>query len=248
MAQCPFCESEIEEKYQFCPACDQRVRCENCGEYLLKGKNKCYVCGEPVQEEESGTMNTFELREERTEEGGSREVNIEISNEGMENAGKIVERLFAPGQQFDGTRKMGTEEDSKQPPPSLPPEQDVSTVEEEEVLDEEEPSTDEDDEDAFETVNITQDIDTRDIDNNYEMTIISLYDLTENGDYHHASPSEIYSHVRDIFKRVPFKESSNITYLSKYKGKYFVKDDDGGYYLSEEGLEKAEKIIPYNVE
>lgn len=185
MAKCPFCQSEIKEKYQFCPSCDQRVRCANCGDYLLEGKDKCYVCGEPVQEEQKSTMNTFELREESTEEGGSREVNIEISNEGMENAGRIVERLFGTGKQFDGTREIRTEPGSEQPPTPLPPNHEASETEDdsgEEASSMEEESTassKDSDGGAAKSTSPMQSIDVRDIENNYELTILSLYDLTE---------------------------------------------------------------------
>jgi len=251
MVECPFCETQIEEKYQICPSCDQRVKCKNCGDYLFEGADECYVCGESIAEEDTDTMNTFELREERTEEGGSKKVNIEISNEGMENAGRIVERLFSTGQQFDSTRKIQTEQDDEeQPPPALPPEQEGTEVkggseDGEDSVDgssKDERKESEGEEETPEEEELSS-IDARDVDYNYEMTIISLYHLTERGSMDHAKPREIYENIGNIFKRVPFSESSNRGYVSNRKGEFFKQDDDGGYFLTVEGLQRAEKIV-----
>ena len=96
MLDCPFCTTTIEEKYRFCPSCDRRIKCAECDELLLEGKNKCYVCGEPLDsaQDERQALNTFQVEEEQDEDSFRRSISIEVSDEGIHEAARIASHFF----------------------------------------------------------------------------------------------------------------------------------------------------------
>jgi hypothetical protein len=91
MSKCPYCETQISEKYNFCLNCERQVKCKCCGELLVVGKSRCLVCGEGIvsQESSQAQMNEFSLEEKQTTKSASRRINARFSNE-IDKAQKIV--------------------------------------------------------------------------------------------------------------------------------------------------------------
>jgi hypothetical protein len=256
MVECPFCDTEIEEKYVICPSCDQRIRCEECDELLLAGKDKCYVCGEPIHTDdgqEQGT-NTFHVEEERDEDSFHRSIDIEVSDEGIQEAARIANHFFGRG----ARREIPKPEDEENVPEALPPEAEVSDTEVEtgdsehstDVHSDEdgagEPAGPQEDEPSETETSRKSDIDIRKIDYNYEKVMLALYDLTEReaGD-DAAPPIEVYKHLEEAYGRNTLSKKDVRTTIAQtnYRGEYFEKSDNGGYYLTVNGVNNVESWI-----
>jgi hypothetical protein len=253
MVECPFCSAEIEEKYIICPSCDRRVRCEECDELLLAGKDKCYVCGESVHSGpgQSQGANTFHVEEERDEGSFHRSIDIEVSDEGIQEAARIANHFFGRG----ARREIPKPADEETAPEALPPEAEVSDTEVD--ANDSEHSTDvrndqgvsgesaltQEDESSEAETSRRSDIDIRKIDYSYEKIMLALFDLTEReGGKDAVPPIDVYDHLEESYGRNTLSKDSvrsNISHTN-YRGKYFEKTDDGEYYLTVEGVNTVE--------
>lgn len=255
MVECPFCSAEIEEKYVICPSCDQRIRCEECDELLLAGKDKCYVCGEPIHTDHGQAQgtNTFHVEEERDKDSFRRSIDIEVSDEGIQEAARIANHFFGRG----ARREIPKPEDEENIPEALPPEGELSDTEVEAGDSEHSTDVHSDQGGAGESAVVQEDessgaetpsksnIDIRKIDYKYEKIMLSLYDLTEREGGENAVPSiKVYNHLENSYGRNTLSKKdvrSNISH--KNYENYFEKTDNGEYYLTVEGVNTVESWI-----
>ena len=92
MSNCPYCNVEIDESFNFCVECERQVKCLSCSVLLLRNKSKCLSCGFPLQESQTNSvpMNTFSLQEEQSEQGYSRNINLSFTNETASTVASVV--------------------------------------------------------------------------------------------------------------------------------------------------------------
>lgn len=252
MVECPFCSAEIEKKYIICPSCDRRIRCEECDELLLAGKDKCYVCGEPIHSGQGQATNTFHVEEERDEDSFHRSIDIEVSDEGIQEAARIANHFFGRGLRSEIPRT----EDEETLPQALPPESEVTDTEAEDsgptVSDPSDQSESGESsaphkaEPTEAKVPSTSGIDIRKIDYNYEKVMLALFDLTErDGGEDAVPPIEVYNHLEESYGRNTLSKKSVRSNISnmRYRDEYFEKTDDGEYYLTVEAANTVESWI-----
>src|SRR3954452_18992586 len=83
---CPRCSGPVDMDFNFCPACEQQVRCLSCGRGLLAGKTKCLYCGTPlgISQQHHSQMNTFSLEENQTDNSYSRKINLAFTDNAID--------------------------------------------------------------------------------------------------------------------------------------------------------------------
>lgn len=88
MLTCPYCNTEVGEKYNFCRNCKRQVKCLQCKEPLEVNEVMCFVCGaSSVTESASQTpMNEFTLEEKQTTKSSYRRINGRFSDAFGQNA------------------------------------------------------------------------------------------------------------------------------------------------------------------
>lgn len=112
MPACPYCKSEINEKYNFCLHCDRQVKCTQCEELLVAGKTRCFVCGSPLisQELPETQMNEFTLEEKQTTKSAYRRINGRLTNNAFGQAASLFGGTSSP--------RLTTQAARTTPPPS----------------------------------------------------------------------------------------------------------------------------------
>jgi len=93
MLQCRHCQSEVLDEDNFCPTCEQQVRCTNakCGSDRI-GKTKCLRCGAPLvaQEQSQAQMNEYHYEFDQKSDSEFREhIKLLATNEAIENAAPL---------------------------------------------------------------------------------------------------------------------------------------------------------------
>ncbi|NOK61364.1 MAG: hypothetical protein GFH27_549305n133 [Chloroflexi bacterium AL-W] len=94
--KCPYCTSDVPEKYNFCLTCQRQVKCLNCKESLLPEKNKCFVCGIVIGASQSSQtpMNEFTLEEKQTRTSAYRKINGRLSDNAIGEAATLFSGLY----------------------------------------------------------------------------------------------------------------------------------------------------------
>lgn len=89
---CPYCATELNEKYNFCLACNRQVRCIACREMLVPEKAMCFVCGNPLvaQAPAQGAMNEFTLEERQSPKSAYRRFNGRFSDAAAGQVGAML--------------------------------------------------------------------------------------------------------------------------------------------------------------
>jgi hypothetical protein len=89
---CQYCDTTINEEYNFCIDCEKQVKCLTCGSYLLKNKSKCLGCGTLVCIPQStvAPMNTFSLEEEQSEISYSRKLNLSFTDTAIDKVAVVL--------------------------------------------------------------------------------------------------------------------------------------------------------------
>jgi hypothetical protein len=89
---CQYCDTTINEEYNFCIDCEKQVKCLTCGSYLLKNKSKCLGCGTLVGIPQStvAPMNTFSLEEEQSEISYSRKLNLSFTDTAIDKVAVVL--------------------------------------------------------------------------------------------------------------------------------------------------------------
>jgi hypothetical protein len=88
MFACPYCNTEVNEKYNFCRNCKRQVKCTQCKEPLEVNEVMCFVCGSSStsQEASQAPMNEFTLEEKQTTKSSYRRINGRFSDAFGQNA------------------------------------------------------------------------------------------------------------------------------------------------------------------
>ena len=91
MFACPYCNTEVNEKYNFCRNCKRQVKCTQCKEPLEVNEVMCFVCGSSSvsQEVPQAPMNEFTLEEKHTTKSSYRRINGRFSDAFGQNAGGL---------------------------------------------------------------------------------------------------------------------------------------------------------------
>lgn len=99
MPECQYCGAELDDRYNFCLNCNHQVKCTNCGGMLVRDKQICFVCGQPLvsQTGAQGQLNEFTLEEEQTENSAQRRINGRFSDEAVAHAAALLGGLTRSG-------------------------------------------------------------------------------------------------------------------------------------------------------
>ena len=92
MSNCPYCDTQINEEYNFCLSCERQVKCLECGSYLFKDKSKCLKCGSLVKNAQpsSTPMNSFSLEEEQSDSNYSRKINLSFTDAAIDKVSYVL--------------------------------------------------------------------------------------------------------------------------------------------------------------
>lgn len=95
MSACPYCNSPLQEKLNFCIECEKQIKCLQCGEFLFPNKSRCLICGTHIvdmRSENSQTLpvNTYRLKESRDENSYKREVELQITDNAVEKITPVI--------------------------------------------------------------------------------------------------------------------------------------------------------------
>lgn len=83
VSKCVYCQSDLDDRYNFCLTCNQQVKCTNCNGELVRDKTFCFHCGQPLvsQTVYRGQANEFTLEEKQTKSSSHRRINGHFSDE-----------------------------------------------------------------------------------------------------------------------------------------------------------------------
>ncbi len=120
MNKCPYCNNEFVEDYNFCPNCDNQVKCIACGKELIPGKTKCFYCGSQIAIENKAPMNEYSLHEEHSGDTYKLDVQFKVSDTAIEKVGGL---LLGNGTSnvVLNFRSRSKEKEIEKPPALLPP-------------------------------------------------------------------------------------------------------------------------------
>jgi hypothetical protein len=79
---CVYCESLINNEYNFCVQCEKQIKCLKCGEFLLANKTKCLKCGTLITNDDrpQSLLNQLTLEESQTKNSSSRSIKGSLSD------------------------------------------------------------------------------------------------------------------------------------------------------------------------
>ncbi|HEY9692316.1 MAG TPA: zinc ribbon domain-containing protein [Oculatellaceae cyanobacterium] len=92
MSNCPYCDVLVDEAYNFCISCEQQVKCQVCGSYLIKDKSKCLKCGTSINTSQitATPLNNFSLEEEQSESNYSRKLNLSFTATAIDKVASVL--------------------------------------------------------------------------------------------------------------------------------------------------------------
>jgi hypothetical protein len=94
MSNCPYCDIQIHEEYNFCVSCERQVKCLECDSYLIKDKRKCLKCGilliVDIEQSSSNAMNMFSLEEEQLDNNYSRKINLSFTDSAIDKVSSVL--------------------------------------------------------------------------------------------------------------------------------------------------------------
>lgn len=92
VSNCPYCNSPIDEAYNFCVSCERQVKCLKCSNYLLKDKSKCLKCGSVIDTSQPNhtPMNNFSLEEEQSDQNYSRKLNLSFTDTAIDKVASVL--------------------------------------------------------------------------------------------------------------------------------------------------------------
>jgi hypothetical protein len=93
---CPFCNSQVEDKYNFCTNCEKQIKCVFCSEALIPNKSKCFKCGKSPESDIPSTMNEFTLEEKQSRGSSSRSVKGKLSDSAITSVAALLSRTSLP--------------------------------------------------------------------------------------------------------------------------------------------------------
>lgn len=94
---CPHCQHSFDDDFNFCPSCEQQVKCLSCGRIVTSGKSKCLYCGVSFGSghQSQQAINTFSLEETIAGNNRSRKVQLSFTDNAINNAAPLL-RTYAP--------------------------------------------------------------------------------------------------------------------------------------------------------
>jgi hypothetical protein len=92
MADCPYCNTHIDETYNFCVSCEQQIKCLACGSLLVKDKSKCLKCGVSLDAPQASAapVNRFSLEEQQTEGNYSRKIDLSFTDTAIDKVASVL--------------------------------------------------------------------------------------------------------------------------------------------------------------
>ena len=255
MSNCPYCNVEINEAFNFCIECEKQVKCLSCSVLLLKNKSKCLSCGSLLQVSQSNSipMNTFSLQEEQSKKGYLRNINLSFTNETASTVASVVGG-YVPFSAPTSRLEVATIERQQQPivPPFQVLEETIENTQQNATLDSED-KTEKEIEHYSDTNNASEYFEqdeegflvpqTRDYKGKNKKLQQQRFSLLYVWAYKLILQNSVsIEHLTKAAKRNGIYDKNYTSYLSDIANRFFVKMDDT-FKLNPAGEGEVGKVI-----